>query len=179
MDCAKTTARQGEKHLKFWDLVRFDSNPIDQTTVFKMFNMISQESIVFQGLITPYSHRLIHWGLVMHICIGNLIIIGSDNGLVPTRWQGILLTGPLGTNLSGILIKIRTFSFKKMHFKLSSAKWQPFCLGLNVLTHSFTEKCNNEAETFQVCGLRNTLFLYWTILLPKYYLSRKTYITAT
>ena len=44
-----------------------------------------------------------------------------------------LLIGPLGTNFSEILIEILTFSFKKMRLKESSAKWRPFCLGLNVL----------------------------------------------
>ena len=59
-----------------------------------------------------------------HICIGKLTIIGSDNGLLPGRHQaiigtnaGILLIGPLGTNLSEILIGIQTFSLKKIHFK--------------------------------------------------------------
>ena len=33
---------------------------------------------------------------------------------------------------SEILIKIRTFSFKKMYLKTSSAKRRPFCLVLNV-----------------------------------------------
>ena len=46
---------------------------------------------------------------------------------------GILLNGPWGTNFSEILIGIQTFSFKKMHLKMSSAIWRPFCLGLNVL----------------------------------------------
>ena len=46
----------------------------------------------------------------------------------------ILLIGPLGTYFGETLIEIHTFSFKKMHLKLSSAKWRPFCLGLNVLT---------------------------------------------
>ena len=46
---------------------------------------------------------------------------------------GILLIGPLGTNFSEILNEIDTFSFKKMDLKMSSAKWHPFCLGLNVL----------------------------------------------
>ena len=75
-----------------------------------------------------------------HICVGNLTIIGSDNGLAPGRRQaiiwtnaGILLIGSLGTNFSEILIEILKFSFKKMHLKISSAKWRPFCLGLNVL----------------------------------------------
>ena len=34
----------------------------------------------------------------------------------------ILLIGPLETNFSEILIRIQTFSFKKMHLKMSSAK---------------------------------------------------------
>ena len=82
-----------------------------------------------------------HWGRVMHICVSKPTIIGSDNGLTPGRCQaiiwtnaGILLIRPLGTNFSEILIEIYIFSFKKMHFKISSAKWRPFCLGLNVLT---------------------------------------------
>ena len=44
---------------------------------------------------------LTHWGRVTHIYVGNLAIIGSDNGLSPGRRQaiiwtnyGILLIGP-------------------------------------------------------------------------------------
>ena len=77
----------------------------------------------------------------MHICVGNLTIIGSDNGLSPGRRQaitwtnvGILLIGPIGTNFSEMLIEIHTFSFKKIHLKMSSGKWRPFCFGLNVLS---------------------------------------------
>ena len=84
---------------------------------------------------------LTHWGRVTHICVDDLTIIGSDNGLSPWRHQaliwinaGLLLIGPLGTNFSEILIEIVTFSFKKMHLKVSSAKRRPFCLGFNVLT---------------------------------------------
>ena len=75
-----------------------------------------------------------------HICVSKLSILGSDNGLSPGRRQainwtnaGIWLIGPLGTNFSEIFIGIQTFSFKKMHLKMSSAKWRPLCLGLNVL----------------------------------------------
>ena len=75
-----------------------------------------------------------------HICVINLIIIGSDNGLSPDQHQaiiwtnaGILSIGPLGTNFSEILIEILTFSFKKMCLKVSFAKRRPFCLSLNVL----------------------------------------------
>ena len=46
---------------------------------------------------------------------------------------GMWLIGPLGTNFSEILIQIDTFSFKKRHLKMLSAKWWPFCLGNNEL----------------------------------------------
>ena len=82
----------------------------------------------------------------MHICVGKLTIIGSNNGLSPSRRQaiirtndGILFIGPLGTNFNEILIEIHTFSFKKMHLKMSSAKRRLFRLGLNVLN---TNSCS-------------------------------------
>ena len=68
---------------------------------------------------------LTHWGRATHICVGNLTIIASDNGLSPGQRQaiiwtnaGILFIGPLGTNFNEILIEIDTFSFKKMHLKM-------------------------------------------------------------
>ena len=86
-------------------------------------------------------NELTHWGRVTHICVSKLTIIGSDNGLLPGWHQAIiwisariLLIGPLGTNFSEIYIEILVFSFKKMRLKVSSAKWRPFCLSLNVLT---------------------------------------------
>ena len=91
-------------------------------------------------LCSNLSDFITHWGRVTHVCVGKLTIIGSDNGLSPGRHQaiiwanaGILLIGPLGTNFSEILSEIQSFSFKKMHLKVSSAKWRPFCLGLNEL----------------------------------------------
>ena len=54
---------------------------------------------------------------------------------------GILLTGPLGTNLSAILIEIHTFSFEKIQLKMSYGKWRPFCLGLKVLIHPRVHAC--------------------------------------
>ena len=85
---------------------------------------------------------LTHWGRAMHICISKLTIIGSDNGLSPPRHQAIIWTHARvlliqipGTNFSETLSKIHTVSLKKMHLKLSSAKWPQSCLGLNVLTY--------------------------------------------
>ena len=37
-------------------------------------------------------------------------------------YVGILFMGPIGTNFSEMLIKIHTFSFKKIHLKMSSGK---------------------------------------------------------
>ena len=86
--------------------------------------------------------RLTHWGRVTHICVSKLTTIGSDNGLSAGRRQaiiwtnaGTLLIGTLGTSFSEIIIDIYTFSFKKILLNMSSGKWRPFCLGLNVLMH--------------------------------------------
>ena len=100
-------------------------------------------------------YPLIHRGRMTHICVGKLTIIGSDNGLSPGRRQaiiktnaGILSIGPLGTNLSEILIEMHTFLLIKIHLKMSSGKWEPFFLGLNVYLllvvssfHSINAQC--------------------------------------
>ena len=64
----------------------------------------------------PDLNVLTHWGRVTHMCISNLTIIGSDNGLLPGRHQAaiwtnawIMLIGPLGTHFSKISIEIQTF----------------------------------------------------------------------
>ena len=56
--------------------------------------------------------------------VGNLTIIGSDNGLSPVRRQtiiwinaGLLSIAPLRPNFSENLIEIHSFSFKKYIWK--------------------------------------------------------------
>ena len=39
---------------------------------------------------TDTTHALTHWRRVTHICVGNLTIIGSDNGLSLGRRQAII-----------------------------------------------------------------------------------------
>ena len=97
--------------------------------------------------IASYSPLLTNWDRLTHICVDKLTIIGSHNGLSPGRRQaitwtnvGILLIGTLGTNVGEIFSGIQTFLFKKMHLKMSSAKWRPCCLGLNVLTRWRSER---------------------------------------
>ena len=113
---------------------------------------------------------LTHWGRATHICVGKLTIIGSDNGLSPGRRQaiiwtnaGIFLIGPLGTNFSEILIRIQTFSFRKMHLKISSAKWRPFCLGLNELIQRAKGFCRN-VEFWANISFTIVHFLLWKFL---------------
>ena len=119
------------------------------------------------GICICWAHLLTHWGRVTHICVGKQTIMGSDNGLSPGRRQaiiwtnaGILLTEPLRTNFSDTLIKIQTFSFKKMYLKISPGKWRPYCLGLNVLKPNQTRRVEiyngneNEACVMQLLNLQ-------------------------
>ena len=78
------------------------------------------------------------------IWVNKLTINGSDNGLSPGRRQAIIWTNAeilfiplLGRQYSEILIEIHIFILKKKHLKMSSAKWWPFCFGLNVKTVVF------------------------------------------
>ena len=89
-------------------------------------------------------NALTHWGGVPQICVSKLNIIGSDNALSPNRCQTIIWTNaeilliePSVTNFSEISIELHIFSFGKMHFKMSSGKWRPFCLGLNAVSVVF------------------------------------------
>ena len=98
-------------------------------------------------LETFYEYYQICFGLwltygarVMHIYVSKLSMNGSDNCLLPNWHQaiiwtnaGILTIRPLGTNCREILNKIYIFSLRKMHLKMSSAKWGPFCFDPNVL----------------------------------------------
>ena len=75
---------------------------------------------VYSGLWIAPRWGLTPWGRVTHICVDDLTIIGSDNGLSPSRRQaiiwtnvGILLIVRLRANFSEILFKIHSFSLKK------------------------------------------------------------------
>ena len=75
-----------------------------------------------------------------HICISKLTIIGSDNGLLPSRRQaiiwtnaGILLIRPSGTNSSEILIEIdgiliQVNAFESVVFETAAILSRPQCV---------------------------------------------------
>ena len=120
-----------------------------------------------------------------HICVSEIIIIGSDNGLSPGRRQAIIWTNawilliePLGTNFSEILIEIHTFSFNKMHLNMSSGKSQPFCLGLSVLnrmSHGEIIDWNILALALERClsSLMQRMYIYLYVVMSLATRSRK------
>ena len=124
------------------DAYKHDQFPIHQSN---MKNDVKYEDEWWNSVHYQKITFLTHWGRVTHICVSNITIIGSDNGLSPGWHQaitwtnaGILSIGTLGTNFSEILIEILTFSSKNMRLKVSSGKWRPFCLGPNVLSGIFS-----------------------------------------
>ena len=98
------------------------------------------------NLIQNIHAILTHWGRQTYR-VSNLTITGLDNGLSPGRHQAIIWTNdgilsiwPLGTNFNEVLIAIHTLSFKEMHLKILSGKWQSFCLCLHVLISHWYEQ---------------------------------------
>ena len=119
-------------HIKYYEMPTWVYHP--SSCCWHTIKIPKVEAILLESLT--------HWGGVTHIpvCVSDLTIIGSYNGLSPGRRQaiirtnaGILLKRPLGTNFSEILMEILLFSIKKMRLKVSTPKRRPFCLGLNVL----------------------------------------------
>ena len=81
------------------------------------------------------SYSLTHWGRVIkpdhHLFRQWLGAWPATSHYLNQCWDFVNWT--LRNKLSEYLIKLYTFEFKKMHFKMSSGKWRPFCLSLNVL----------------------------------------------
>ena len=86
---------------------------------------------------------LTQWGRVTHICVSKLTTIGSDNAWsAPSHylkqcWNIVKLNL---RNKFQWTLKRNWYIFMRlnnaqMRLKMSSGKWRPFCLGLNVLTH--------------------------------------------
>ena len=158
-------------------------------TKYSCIGPVSHRNITFvqkniRKKITFWNKYPTHWGQMIHIFVGKLTIIGSDNGL-PSDWcqaiiwtnAGILLIGPLVTNFSGILIKIHTFSFKKNAFenvvwKMAAILSPPQCVYTSVLLlHYSQSKCSSISQLvgsldtirgkFHLYLMRTTTRLCW------------------
>ena len=108
--------------------------------------------------IVNFSYILTHWGRVMHICISELNIIGSDNGLALTRhfWTnaGILLIWPLGTDFSEMLIKIHIFFIQANAWEIVICEVRAICLSLDVLKELMN-------SSFALCGMGKKIKFLW------------------
>ena len=85
------------------------------------------------------SPGLIYWYLIAPVAVKQpwRIWLNWSHTSTTNWWHNIILTnariliiGPLGTNFNEFLIEIHAFSFTKIHLKMSSGKWRPYCLGL-------------------------------------------------
>ena len=141
-------------------VARYSTVPILVPTRCMWFINIFQGCFTDNGLIasfpkhlrpSPTGHcNLTHWGQVTHnapiiLPLFVQIMAWRRPGIIWSN-AGISLIGPLGTNLSEILIKLYIMSFTKMQMKKSSVKWQPFCFSLNMLT---TTK-HNKVQTISI-----------------------------
>ena len=166
--------------------VNTEQGIVQHTGVKVLYKTFANESVRRSDVLPPglqigkfvfcvhVSEVLPHWGRVTHICVSKLTIIGWDNGLSPNRRQGmiwtnagILLIGPSGTKIIEILIKIHSFSVKKMHLKLSSAKWRPFGFDLNVLSNGEKRLAHKIADSMIFMStLRNCLDSVYSEVFP-------------
>ena len=105
---------------------------------------------------------------MMHICVGKLPVIGSNNGLLPGQHQVIIgsngdtLIGPLWTNFCEIFIEIQTLLLKKMCSKMWSEKCCPFHLSLQVLQQSRNEyhTADSLGTLFETLSERSWILLF-------------------
>ena len=64
--------------------------------------------IIVLFLIIHHTRRITHWGRVTHICVSQLSISGSDNGLSPGQRQGMIWT-----NVGILLIRTLVINFSE------------------------------------------------------------------
>ena len=74
--------------------------------------------------------------------VGRKVIILTSADILPI-W-------PLGTIFSENLIKIQTFSVKRMQLKVLSANWQPFCSDLNRFMYCSFHLQGSDGQMYQV-----------------------------
>ena len=104
--------------------------------------MYSKPICVLYATIKPRRLQSLHWlmfiGTYMYqwtqLSLVQIMACHLFGTMPLSELAGILLSGELLTNFNEIWIKIQQFSLKKMHLKMQSAQWRPFCLILNLLT---------------------------------------------
>ena len=112
------------------------------------------------------NRHVTHWGRVTHKCVGNVTIIGSDNGLSPVRRQaiiwtndGILLIGPSGTNFS----KIYTFHSRKCVWKGRLRNAGHFVSAPNLLIGSLSTVASWHREAWTYWSIFKCIKCDWNV----------------
>ena len=102
-----------------WEMKNMNKKIITSTSKHHT-DLLQTKYIWYQIIII----NLTHWGQMTHMCVNKQTIIGSDNGLLPGQRQaiiwtnaGILLIGPLGTNVSETSVKFIHFHSRKLVWK--------------------------------------------------------------
>ena len=124
--------RRYSNEQRFWgSKVVFQSKGMNSASSF--YGLVIKRNETVLGPIYVFNQS----GWVTHICVINLTIIGSNNGVLPGRRQasiwtnaGILLTGPLGTNFREILTGIDIFHSRKCTWKCRLRNGVHFVLAL-------------------------------------------------
>ena len=113
------------------------TNPWSSIIVINLCLQIWIHWLRFQPRSRGYIKRLLpschHMKYCSHDSLAQIIGCRLIGHYLNQCWN--IVNSTLGTNFIEILNEIHTFSFKKMHLKMSSAKWRQFCLGFNVFSH--------------------------------------------
>ena len=110
---------------------------------------------------------LTYWGRVTHLCVSKIVSLGSGYGISPGRCQAIFWTNvfcmvnwTVWEKRSGNFQSKSTHIYlSNVHLKLSSAKWWPCCLVLNLWTNRgwVTHMC----EKTGYCSVQQWLVICW------------------
>ena len=136
---------------------------------------------------------LTQWGRVMYICVSKLGHLWFRQWLVawlaPSHYLNQcwnIVNWTLGNKLHWKFFKLYTFSFKKMHLKMPSGKWLPFCLSLNelILPRQYTCIWLTMASVFMVfTSFQESILLSapegWRQFCPKYIYRQTSNISCT
>ena len=136
----QTSHRNKKYHFDEILIIGYSESCLNDNFWYIQWRKFCENDISVSLFLSTHSHELSHWGQVMHICIGNLAIIWSDNGFSPGRCQaiiwtndGILLIGPLGTNFSEILIIfIQENAFQSVVCEMAAILSRPQCVKVDI-----------------------------------------------
>ena len=106
-----------------------------------------------------------HWGWVMHICVGKLAIIGSDNGLSPGLnqcWTNAVywtIRNKLQWDLNrNSCIFIQENAFKNVVWKMATILSRPQCVNdMSIVVPVMVQNCQAPSHYLNQCWRRSIM----------------------